>query len=45
MYWERLRMSAFVEEAIEEAVKRLEKKRGAAFPQRREELKSGRPVK
>jgi len=45
VYWERLRMSAFVEEAIAEAVNRLERKRGQPFPQRREELKSGRPVK
>jgi hypothetical protein len=46
VYWTPgLTMSGFVEEAMVEARKRLEKKRGEPFPRRKGELKSGRPVR
>jgi hypothetical protein len=37
-------MSESIEEAIEDAMKRHEKKRGA-YPRRKDELKAGWPVK
>jgi hypothetical protein len=45
VYWERLQISAFIEDAIADAVKRFEKKHGGAYPRRKQELKAGRPVK
>jgi hypothetical protein len=45
VYWERLQISPFIEDAIAEAVKRFEKKHGGAYPRRKQELRAGRPVK
>ena len=45
VYWERMTVSKFVEEALEVALTRLENEREAAFPKRKSELKPGRPIK
>ncbi len=45
VYEERITLAQFMEEALEETLKRLEKQRGAPYPKRRAELKPGRPLK
>jgi hypothetical protein len=42
-YWERVSVAAIVAAGIRSEVKRLEKKRGAAFAKRRGPVKAGRP--
>lgn len=45
VYWTPgLTIASMTEEALEKALLELEKKRNAPFPQRKEELKTGRPV-
>jgi hypothetical protein len=44
-WWSRDPVAAIVERAILEEIKRMEKAHGESFPQRREELRPGRPVK
>jgi hypothetical protein len=45
VYWERLTVAQFTEEALETALKRLEKLKGEPYPKRKAELKPGRPIK
>lgn len=45
VYWERLTVAQFVEEALEVALNKLEKQRGEPYQKRRSELKPGRPTK
>jgi acetylornithine/succinyldiaminopimelate/putrescine aminotransferase len=44
-YWDRITIAQFCEEALEEALKRAEKKRGSPFEKRASELRPGRPMK
>lgn len=45
VYWNRLTVAQFVEEALEAALKEAEKENGKPFAKRRSELKPGRPTK
>jgi hypothetical protein len=45
VYWNRLTVAQFVEEALEESLKEAEKENGKPFQKRRSELKPGRPIK
>jgi hypothetical protein len=45
VYWNRLTVAQFVEDALEEALKVAEKENGKPFQKRRSELKPGRPTK
>lgn len=45
VYWNRLTVAQFVEEALEAALKGAEKDNGRPFQKRRSELKPGRPTK
>lgn len=45
VYWERLTVAQLVEDALEEALKKLEKQRGEPYQKRKAELKPGRPLK
>jgi hypothetical protein len=45
VYWNRLTIAQFVEDALEEALKIAEKENGKPFQKRRSELKPGRPTK
>ena len=45
VYWNRLTVAQFVEEALEAALKKAEKENGKSFQKRRSELKPGRPIK
>jgi hypothetical protein len=45
VYWNRLTVTQFVEEALETALKEAEKQNGRPFLKRRSELKPGRPTK
>ena len=45
VYWNRLTVAQFVEEALEAALTVAESKNGKAFQKRRSELKPGRPTK
>lgn len=45
VYWNRLTVAQFVEEALEVALKKAEKENGKPFQKRRSELKPGRPTK
>lgn len=45
VYWERLTVAQFVEEALEAALQKLEKRSGKPYPKRKSELKPGRPLR
>ena len=45
VYWNRLTVAQFVEEALEAALSESEKHNGKPYPKRRSELKPGRPTK
>lgn len=45
VYWNRLTVAQFVEDALEEALKVAEKENGKPFQKRISELKPGRPTK
>jgi hypothetical protein len=45
VYWERMTLAQFVEEAIDTALSRLEHHRGQPYPKRKDQLKRGRPMK
>jgi len=45
VYWNRLTVAQFVEEALEAALELAEKENGKPFVKRRSELKPGRPTK
>jgi hypothetical protein len=45
VYWERLTVAQFVEEALEASLSKLEKRRGESYPKRKAELKPGRPLR
>ncbi len=45
VYWNRLTVAQFVEEALEAALSESEKQNGKPYPKRRSELKPGRPTK
>lgn len=45
VYWNRLTIAQFVEEALEVALKAAETENGKPFQKRRSELKPGRPTK
>lgn len=45
VYWNRLTVAKFVEEALEKALKDAEEENGKPFQKRRTELKPGRPTK
>lgn len=45
VYWDRLTVAQFVEEALEAALNKLEKQRGEPYQKRKSELKPGRPTK
>lgn len=45
VYWNRLTVAQFVEEALEASLIEAEKKNGKPFDKRRSELKPGRPTK
>lgn len=45
VYWNRLTVAQFVEEALEAALKEAEKENGKPFQKRRSELKPGRPIR
>lgn len=45
VYWNRLTVAQFVEEALEAALMEAEKENGKPFDKRRSELKPGRPTK
>ena len=45
VYWTPgVTLASLAEEAFAKAVDQLEKKKGSSFPQRKEELKTGRPI-
>lgn len=45
VYWNRLTVAQFVEEALAAALQKAEKQNGKPFSKRRTELKPGRPIK
>lgn len=45
VYWNRITVAQFVEEALEAALKEAEMENGKPFQRRRSELKPGRPTK
>lgn len=45
VYWNRLTVAQFVEEALKAALLKAEKENGKSFDRRRSELKPGRPTK
>ena len=45
VYWNRLTVAQFVEEALEVALREAEKENGKPFQKRRSELRPGRPTK
>lgn len=45
VYWNRLTVAQFIEDALREAIKRAEKQNGAPFKKRSANLKPGRPMK
>lgn len=44
VYWTRSTLAKLTEDALKEAIKRLEKERKEAFPKRQAELRVGRPL-
>lgn len=45
VYWERFTVAQFVEDALEAALQKIEKRRGKSYPKRKSELKPGRPLR
>jgi hypothetical protein len=43
-YWERLTLTGIIVQAVNEAIERMEKERGEAYPPRKADLKGGRPI-
>jgi hypothetical protein len=45
VYWNRLTVAQFTEDALREAIKKAEKENGGSFKKRSANLKPGRPLK